>query len=1042
MSTLGRIANSLTNFNNENILALANFNFDFTLIKFEAPKEFASIGNSLSLLRRADAEQGKIHKTARKLAALFEPLVPSTPNLLKAYGTRSSEIASDPQANPRGSKDHGPFTDFIGIDGSSLWAAATSSKMNVEKHAALSMYLLACMLARAWEADKSVSIWAELVSERQAEIMRLTEDGPQLTSTYMAACQDITREELAKWDASARSWLRSADEVKRVPYTKFMLIAKNISVNLCQSKATYQNVVDVWRHALLGMEHLIQGRPQEASDGAVLLALSAWHIYPDLMVLGSSTKPVEFHDPLVQAGGIITVGLQYAVDHGDAGMHWSLTLSQYQFYEREAKVHTGDGTSRITMDELSIIALGSLFSAWNIPENEQVETANWFVKIFDLVPSSTDLVWLAVLVDASHKFLDLDANDSARCSALIAYSRRRAKNLLGFQKSVPQRFFGLRNPSLLRALSLKPGSKRGIAYLRAICETVNETGVQFLIRYQEVWQDTTRTIFTTASPQYRTSSKRLFDQSFKREKTHYYWFPSGQKCPPCFECVTGCSGAVPERQCRQACRYGELLDCTPGYPCAQSGVLSTDQCMEYDPGEIHEAVGSTPFIWYNAPAMLRGTFEAGYEERVIALAFKYCWGDLSTFALFAAVPVTAARFDKVDDNAVTIAHLTVAFKTAARAEHSVQDVNRLLEQQKINAASLQQYLTMYGGNGDKSSALSRGSRLCKRHEEAFGRDMSMLLDFNGLEKSHYRALTALRMAQTIFAPFKELTIPLRATSLTLCDVEWFLEGGFSPFASHVFLSERLACIVGFESCSSQMKDSDFDNVFAVSFGNSIFVASNLLTDPLNQQKCDGQVQRLTGNVGMPGISLLILPKSQLKRRTPGYDLRLVPHNKYDYSRENNFQSTSLHLSFTNWSEPLIVANQGKIDQSVFYVESVVSVRDRGIWVADIGIFGEESDVLQPSEGEWEYGCKCTGDGNQGATSIDSWEEIIDPPENVGIVRAHQNWAARLAAQAVFRADRNTAVLVVDPQRTFCVKCISKQLEGDGDLRDDRVIIID
>jgi hypothetical protein len=158
MSTLGRLTNSIFSATNENTLALANLNFDFTLFKFEAPKEFREIGTSLSLRRRDDAEQGKIHKTARKLGALFEALVPSTPNLLKAYGTRSSEIASDPDANPKGSQDHGPFADFVGIDGSSLWAAATSGTFSAGAHAALSMHLLACILARAWEADKAISI--------------------------------------------------------------------------------------------------------------------------------------------------------------------------------------------------------------------------------------------------------------------------------------------------------------------------------------------------------------------------------------------------------------------------------------------------------------------------------------------------------------------------------------------------------------------------------------------------------------------------------------------------------------------------------------------------------------------------------------------------------------------------------------------------------------------------------------------------------------------------------------------------------------------
>ncbi|KAK5059872.1 hypothetical protein LTR84_009755 [Exophiala bonariae] len=1053
MSTLGRIANSLTNINNENILTLANLNFDFTVFKFDAPKEFATIGNSLSLRRRADAEEGKIHKTARKLAALFESLVPSTPNLLKAYGTRSSEIASDPQANPKGSDDHGPFEEFIGIDGSSLWAAATSSAMTFDRHAAISMYLLACILARAWEADKSISIWTELVGERQAEIMKATEEGPQLTSTYMAACQDITREELAKWDASARSWLRSADEVKRVAYTKFMLIAKNISVNLCQSRSTYQNVVDVWRHALLGMEDLIQGRPQEASDGAVLLALSAWHIYPDLMILGSSTKSIEFDDPLVQAGGIITVGLQYAVDNGDAGMHWSLTLSQYQFYERKAKVSTGDGTSRITMDELLIMALGSLFSAWDVLKNEQTETANWLIKIFDLMHQSTDLPWLAVLVDASHKFLEMNQNDSARCFALVAYSRRRAKNLLGFQELKPQPFFGLRSYPLLRSLSLKPGSKQVIAYLRGLCETVNITGTHCLIRYRERWQGTTRTIFATALPRDKISTKRPLDRSPKREKRHYYWFPLGQKRPPCFECLAGSSGALAESQGRGACRFGELLDCQPGSACVYSEEMANEQCLEYDPQRIttnHDSSGET-FRWYNAPAILREYHHSEYRGvRDMDLTFRLCYGDPQSFAIFAIVPVLRFSFGKRNSKTTeTFESLEAALETACLAENTFLQASTMLEQ-KINPASLSQYLTWYGGNRARcawlthSRAIIRGNETFDVPEQPFNHNLGVFLKANLLDPIHYQALITLTKAQTVFAPFKELTVPLQAVSVVnLCDVQWFMNNGSVPFNIQLNISERLACIVGFESCFSKIRCSDLDNVFAVSFGNSIFVASELLTDPLNHKNCTDEFQRLAGNVGMLGISLLVPPRSSLKRTAPGYDLRLVPHNRYDHGRENNFQGTSLHLSFTSWREPLIIASQGTIDQNIFYVESVLSVHDRGKWVADFNIFGEQDFTrLQPPVGKWDFDCECTGDGNKAATSIDAWEEIIDPPENVGIIRAHNNWAARLAAQAVCLSVEDLRVFVVQPHRTFCVKCISRSFEKAGEVDSDRFIIID
>jgi hypothetical protein len=153
-----------------------------------------------------------------------------------------------------------------------------------------------------------------------------------------------------------------------------------------------------------------------------------------------------------------------------------------------------------------------------------------------------------------------------------------------------------------------------------------------------------------------------------------------------------------------------------------------------------------------------------------------------------------------------------------------------------------------------------------------------------------------------------------------------------------------------------------------------------------------------------------------------HDLRVVPHSIYD-NRENNFQGTSLHLSFTNWRRPFDVEGRGTIDESVFYVESVVSVHDRGKWVADIDLFAISPlyfESLAPD-------CCCEGKGDGEITSIDSWEEVLDLPENVGVVRAHGNWPARLAVLAVCQVENDREVLIVHPQKGFCPKCISAQI---------------
>jgi hypothetical protein len=45
---------------------------------------------------------------------------------MRAYGLRASEIAQSPGADPK-LKEDGPFQDYVGVDGTTIWAATTSS---------------------------------------------------------------------------------------------------------------------------------------------------------------------------------------------------------------------------------------------------------------------------------------------------------------------------------------------------------------------------------------------------------------------------------------------------------------------------------------------------------------------------------------------------------------------------------------------------------------------------------------------------------------------------------------------------------------------------------------------------------------------------------------------------------------------------------------------------------------------------------------------------------------------------------------------------
>src|SRR3546814_8853402 len=64
--------------------------------------------------------------------------LPLVPNLARAYGLRASEISEDPAINPTGTASDGPLASHVGLDGTSIWAAATSGR------GALQVHLLAC----------------------------------------------------------------------------------------------------------------------------------------------------------------------------------------------------------------------------------------------------------------------------------------------------------------------------------------------------------------------------------------------------------------------------------------------------------------------------------------------------------------------------------------------------------------------------------------------------------------------------------------------------------------------------------------------------------------------------------------------------------------------------------------------------------------------------------------------------------------------------------------------------------------------------------
>jgi hypothetical protein len=181
MSSISRITAALASATNDVTLAAANINFDFSLMKVEVPTEFQPIGTSLSEKRRMDAEIGTPHRTARILGALFEDVIPPTPQLVRAYGSRVSEIIRDAEKKTSTGMANSLFKGYMGAVGTSIWAAATSGT------SALHVQLLTCVLARLCSGPEATSVWTEIVKERKKEIASRYESGEPVHYKILAA---------------------------------------------------------------------------------------------------------------------------------------------------------------------------------------------------------------------------------------------------------------------------------------------------------------------------------------------------------------------------------------------------------------------------------------------------------------------------------------------------------------------------------------------------------------------------------------------------------------------------------------------------------------------------------------------------------------------------------------------------------------------------------------------------------------------------------------------------------------------------------------
>ena len=1012
MAGYGRIQGALTALTQDTTLALVNGNFNFSLVRVDASAEYKGLGAALSHRRRSAAEHGTLHRTACMLGALFEQVLPSTPHLFKAYGIRASEIAQSPLVNPKGSQAHGPFAEHIGIDGTTIWAAATSGK------GAVAIHLLACMLARLWPPSEAIAIWQQILEERKKELSNwdATETIPLVNLTTGQI--EVSREELAGWDASARAWLRAADRVKSFNQTQLRLIVENLNIPVDQNMNVYTSVMQAWKTAMTTLDKLINGISHSVHNGAVLLGLSSWHLYPDLITLGNSTAETRQKDPLIAPGGIVTIGLQIVEQDDGRGVYWSLPLAHVLYYGdpvvSERSINS-DG-SRISFDDLWLVTLGSLFAVWKT-EGLLDEAAAELIRMmwqncekglaaverFTLRQPTCRDSWLRYLADAARRFLESSGDEKRVCKRLLGLGAR--KGTLFGQFSNPVSVFGLTDTSLMNILRLESR----IQYLRDIARKICKETDVLVIK---------SCIYAPGTDGKEMKSLQLatvnFSTSMARHRPNRWLFP--YEYPDNLARLWHKSGPLPDIRDNEEFHGFEedslvfLKDWRFKWIDPPKSLIDSESVTRGAEG----TAGPTPA---NTKSRRWGIFPRAIQKVVLSkpvAIFEPVYGDASSAALFRMTSLEGVPFRVIPK------YVAVPKKV------SCQQISEAFMSGVVDPDCFLSYLndeTDTRPHQKSATTLAQHS-----NPDVDNPDVEPSQRARSNHLSVLETLRAIATAASVYAHMPNATVALRVIDYGALTKAHWLENKQQPTLraeneNHeinmllpyvLSRSATFACVSMFESGGFDLQGDDLKRVMAMSAGDSIFVAAPLLCDPAVRSE-PSELRRIAGNIGRAGIAFMVPPICPRIKKLELESYQVINHDFYNGKVENNFQDTTLHLGFSGYEFPLDVGDHGGRNREAFFLETLISVHDRGEWFADLDALEAVASPSLINANHLVPTCHHTESDRHAVPegpliTIDRWEELLEMPKDAAVVRTHGNWPARLATAAVSVKMGNSTIL--------------------------------
>ncbi|KAF4957164.1 hypothetical protein FSARC_11373 [Fusarium sarcochroum] len=933
MSSIGKINASLVGATQETTLTLANLNFDFSLYKVEAPTEYQDVGKCLSKRRLDAAEGGNEHVFARKLGALFSNVVPSTPNLVRVYGKRASEIVREVSSDSSvGSAKQSIFMECIGPDATSIWAAATSGS------GAISAHLLACMLARIWTASEAEAIWDEIIQVRKRLLLEIEPSDPLHPAATLAAQIEITRSQISSWDASARAWLEVADRSRLRQQKQLLLLVERAGIPLKQGSDTYSSVIEAWITALKTMEAVVSGVAQSIRDASIILALTSWHLYPDMFVLGAGSDPVAQHDPLLPAEAKVTLGQSSYTPGADSLACWSLPLAYLKYYgDPVLTTRTiGESTSRLSVPEFAYVVFGSVIANWGVYGNSVDRAAEFFVALNACLIRNGGYhnrgrrSWTKLLAEAADAYLTSSGIEQQMIHGLMMRGHRRYKTFLSEDNDTWRPLFGVADVNTL--MKLVKSREERVCVLRLAAKGLTRARPDsVIIRYPRPRDSPTENShFSNAFPfqreaagdrgpwEYATALKRGYNprkRKFEPEKDlsgHVRWSSRDPASIP------GCSSGEEHRN----------LDTV---------TVST--------------LNSRLFKWSSTSDLsFLSTRTIPLEEKL----YECIMGDPADAAIFKRSETHAAGSEMLDIEAIlTVLHedwidvgklvdlLDLAgqfqlprvpqYLHCLRAIAAAADVYKLMPGASLSthifSAPLKDALWMPSGRDKQPSSPGTEDSASSLDQEVQAK--GSLIHGTTLDPRLLSIKRSLSPVSNI------VRIGSRSEDAdTICR---------QLITYELTRPQAFSCIAMFENRSVNIDPNNLEQVMAISTGNSIYVAMPLICDPFDSPS-SSEVKHIVGNIGRPGVSLMIPPMMPKVRRVDESQWVMINHADFDGRLDDAFQQTTLHLSFTRYQLP-VKSSHGYQGVEANFVETLVSVFDREEWVADL-------DVLKALDQPW------------------------------------------------------------------------------------------